>query len=389
MSNTGSLNPSAEDVALPSAARVAADDMRDRPEDWPLLAPWVAECGRIVGPVYEKANAAALVHQRKHRLLTKIAATSGTIAVVLVILELICMVAGLDTSDKVLGAFEVVAALAALLAVVLGLVASQLDNWLVERHKAERCRLMKFGFLIDPALWRADQQRTSDRARQLRDEAAGVEAVRTIEEPRRWLGEVHRPAFLTELTDCRADEPVLRQLIAYYRATRLRVQIAYLDERIKRFALRDRITRVLPEWLFFFSVFAAFVHFALRLWNGPHPLGAPLDAALVAVLFPALVAAILPVLGAGIRTYRMANEFGRNVRRFESTLHVLREIDRLLEGVDAKRGFRTDVGVLHRPMTEEGMDAKTVFLTLWTCEHTLEIEHREWLRLMAETEWFG
>jgi hypothetical protein len=364
MASAGGPNLSDQGSNEPGVpTQTATDDMHDRPEQWSLLESRLEECRQIILPVYDKADAAASRHQRRHQWLTKIAAVAGTIAVLLVILELVWP-EELHFVEVFAAGVEVFAALAALVAVALGLLVSQLNSWLIERHKAERCRLLKYSFIIDPSLWDGDAQKAQERRRRLSDDAAAVDAIRTIEQPHRWLDEVHRPAFLAQLGNHHYEEPVLRQLIAYYRANRLHAQIAYFDDRIKRFAFPDRFTRVLPQWLFFISVLAAFVHFVLVLSKRETPLGVGISVALLA----ALIAALLPVLGAGIRTYRMANEFGRNVKRFESTRHALNEMDRWLQ---------------------EGVDAKTVFLTLWSCEHTLEIEHREWLRLMAETEWFG
>jgi hypothetical protein len=346
--------------AIPVSKDLVTDDMHDPVIKWPLIAERIGECRALVEPVFDKADAAALSHQKTHQTLTKIAAVSATFAVVLAIVELPRLI----PRDEILVFAEVLAALAALLAVVLGLVASQLNQWLVERYKAERCRLLKFAFLIDPAIWGDNQQKKSDRVAKLREEVSAIDKVTTIEEPQKWLTEIHRPAFLTELGGFQGDEKVLRQLISYYRTTRLRGQIAYFNNRVKRFAFRDRVTRILPQWLFFISVLAAFVHFSVLFLQPEKSQEVRLSAAVAL----ALLAAVLPVFGAGIRTYRMANEFGRNVKRFESTRHVLSEMDNWLE---------------------ENVDAKTALLTLWSCEHTLEIEQREWLRLMAETEWFG
>ena len=30
-----------------------------------------------------------------------------------------------------------------------------------------------------------------------------------------------------------------------------------------------------------------------------------------------------------------------------------------------------------------------IFRLLWQCERIMEVEHREWLRLMIKAEWFG
>ncbi len=372
MSSPAGQDTAGMDLPVGSVASKAVDDMEDRPEQWPALAARLEECQQIIEPVYRKADAAAMRHQRMHQWLTKIAAMAGTLAVLVVIIGLPFHFAsgGSEFFEKAFDVVEVIAALAALLAVILGLVVSKLDRWLVERHKAERCRLLKFGFLTDPVLWGGDEQKVRARLGQLREDVAAIDSVRTIEEPRRWLAEVHNPPFLGDVEDYRGGELLLRQLITYYRNMRLHAQIDYFHNRIDRYASRDQFTKRLPQWLFFASVFAALVHFILSYKTSHLPQEQLADKEWwkIAALVSAYVAAILPVLGAGIRTYRMANEFGRNVRRYESTEHMLKERDKWLE---------------------RGMDAKSIFLTLWSCEHTLEIEHREWLRLMAETEWFG
>jgi hypothetical protein len=401
MSSPAGQDTAGMDLPVGSVASRAVDDMEDRPEQWPALAARLEECRQIIEPVYRKADAAAMRHQRMHQWLTKIAAFSGTLAVLVVIIGLPFHPVlrnnsspsnqalnetpnegskqesnetsneGSSKALKIVGeisdTLEPVAALAAFAAVLLGLIVAKLDRWLVERHKAERCRLLKFGFLTDPALWGGDEQKLKDRIDQLRNEVAAIDAVRTIEEPRRWLAEVHNPPFLGDVEDYRGGELLLRQLITYYRNMRLHAQIDYFHNRIDRYASRDQFTKRLPQWLFFASVFAALVHFILNYIAQQHD-PSQQQPWYTAAVGTAYVAAILPVLGAGIRTYRMANEFGRNVRRYESTEHMLKERDKWLE---------------------RGMDAKSLFLTLWSCEHTLEIEHREWLRLMAETEWFG
>jgi hypothetical protein len=38
---------------------------------------------------------------------------------------------------------------------------------------------------------------------------------------------------------------------------------------------------------------------------------------------------------------------------------------------------------------DEEIDAYAILRDLSCCEHILETEHREWLRLMYEAEWFG
>jgi hypothetical protein len=81
-----------------------------------------------------------------------------------------------------------------------------------------------------------------------------------------------------------------------------------------------------------------------------------------------VLAACLPVLGAGIRTLHTASEGRRNAIRFQAKYYTLEKLREELQGVS---------------------DADTAFRLLWQCERLMDNEHREWLRLMIEAEWFG
>jgi len=142
--------------------------------------------------------------------------------------------------------------------------------------------------------------------------------------------------------------------------------------------------------------------------------------------FLALLAALLPAAAAGMRTWRSAFEFSRNKGRFEAAHHALRDLETRLvnEGFSAVEAERTasprpadrrvsegeKQGLTDLPFHEfrmrteddaprsnhppaqlddEDIDAYAILRDLSWCEHILETEHREWLRLMYETEWFG
>jgi hypothetical protein len=352
-----------ETTGIRNAADAVGDDMRDGSEQSPLPTGRLDECRRIVQPVYEDADAAALWHQGLHQWLTVTAAVFGTVAVVMVIFSISKLPIPRDLADW----FEGVAVVCAGLAVAIGIFVSLLQKWLVERHKAERCRLLKFAFLMDPTVWAGDQER-SEGLRELEKHISDLKALRSIKDAQQWLDQVHSPRFPDEAENFQIDEPLLKDLVRYYRDTRLTAQIAYLENRIHRFEFRDQLTRVLPRWFFFASVLAALLHSALALMASPRDTSQDPWY----ILTPGLLAACLPAVGAGVRTYRMANEFGRNVNRFKSTHHILNEVRREVERY-----------------LKEGTDARTTFRKIWECEHTLELEHLEWLRLMMETEWFG
>jgi hypothetical protein len=140
-----------------SASIFTHAEMADPPDErqqWPLLHDPLELCERTVNKVYRAADAEAQQCQRNHRIITAMAAVFGTTAVLLAIVQLSRFVRErglLPTSG------EFVAALIALFAVILGLIAAFQRRYLLERHKAERYRLMKFGFLIDPDLYTGNE----------------------------------------------------------------------------------------------------------------------------------------------------------------------------------------------------------------------------------------
>ncbi len=150
-------------------------------------------------------------------------------------------------------------------------------------------------------------------------------------------------------------------LAGYYREIRLAAQIEYFSRRAEENQRHDRPVRYLPAVFFFASVMAALLHFAGDLVTGE---GRSHDWSVALIV----LAAAFPVLGATARTLRMAHEYSRNTSRFRAKLVVLRRLSDALA-------------------TET--DPVNVFRELWCAEQVLESEHREWLRLMINGEWFG
>ena len=175
-------------------------------------------------------------------------------------------------------------------------------------------------------------------------------------------------------TQSQLPPAVLRALTEYYLSKRLNPQKEYLANRTQRNEFSDWISAYLP-WFFFVSILAVFCKYFFRSvsvrWEG----------------LLALLAALLPAVAAGVRTWRSAFEFSRNKGRFEAAHLALRDLERRLvnEGfaaVEGKGGQLSKHG-------DEPTDAYPILRDLSWCEHILESEHREWLRLMYETEWFG
>lgn len=350
------------------------DDMVDSADDlerWPKLAPVLQDCQATIVEDYHKADRDAGRFQTQHKRVVRVAAVCGMLAVLFAIMQLFSWALRhqplLEANEWIVVA-EIVAAVVAVFAVGYGVWASFSGNWLLEREKAERYRLLKFGFMIHPDRWNGVTSK--ERRKQLCDD---VERVKTLDEKdldgwARGKGEVLEAA-LPEETPADVDPTVLGELIDYYQEKRLNWQKNYCDKQVRERTFWGRPTRLAAHLLFFGSVGFALAHFLFDVvWRirgeELNTVSLPLIISLTLILF----AACFPVVGAAVRTLGAAHEYGRNTLRFEATSNELKQLASDLREKDDPWA-RLDI--------------------LRVVERVLEVERREWLRLMKEAEWFG
>jgi hypothetical protein len=366
-------------------------DMHDTPAEmieWRPIAAALQSCQEIVEPAYRAADRAALQYQRQHQLITIAAAIFGTVAVLFAILQLPRIISGSVVSIPVA---EGVTAAIAFVAVLLGIFTLRQVGWMFLRHKAERFKFLKFRFLIDPHLWGPDQEKRERTVQWLKSSADKITEL-TNEELETWAEHGILPEEPASLAGSKADVYTLYKLVDYYLTKRCRSQLRYFERKAQQFSSRDRYVKALPRLLFFGSIFAALMHFSLDLFATylqPHTeaaqtaevmtQGAPAISLTVALI---LLAASLPVIGAGVRTFRSAYQLARNTSRYKASFEAIKLPAERLER-DAERLY----GLYAEGHTV--VDAHDVFRDMWRCEQILEAEHREWLRLMMEAEWFG
>jgi len=327
---------------------------------------------------WRNANREALHSQSRHRLLARIAIAAGTAAIVMAIVQppvketlalMIHVFPSLEWVKPIGGRFptylEVIAVAAAVVAVAVGLKAKFDRRWLGRRHRAERLRMLKFRSLIQ--LWRLEplawQKWVTQQLAMLDD----GDDPKNLEE---WLtAEMVEP----EVQDSLRSEPSLEfvgALSTYYRFKRVEFQANYFARR------REDFTKETGRWLhlslplFLGSVACVVVHLVFDAWAAWAKKRGEAGSEMyemVAAWFLAF-AAIFPVLGMGVRAWFAAFELPRSANLFAAKCRALRFLTNRLQ---------EDVG--------------NVMPTLRHIAHAeifLEQEHREWLRLHRETEWF-
>lgn len=345
----------------PESTHATADDISEWP-NWPpeLSGDTIAELDKArfaISAVYESSNRSAGIHLILHKIIATAIAVCGTGAVALAILQLYE-----QTEHPRLAMTELVLACIASLAVFVGVGAAFMRRWLVQRHRAERCRFLKFDFLLEIALAGRDRTQLLRAAHKSKAEAETVELLE-YEQIEEWLEEDQILKNPPKPTDDKTIREDLNALAGQYLRTRLAVQSRYFFRQSSVETRRNWHTQNLVPLLFGASICFVLAHSIVN-----HCCSQDREAG----RFLVLLAALLPAFGAGIRGFRGIWEYSRNTLRFQAKHHALND--------------------LIRDMEEERAGAcRTVEISgfLWKGEQILEGEHREWLRLMMETEWIG
>ena len=343
------------------------DDMYDDPsglEGHGLLATALRVLQKEVSEPYWCCNQEALRLQRWHRAITRLALIAGTTAVLMAILQLPLRELHWFWLATNVPYIEFVAAVLAAGFVIWGLLQGVQKQWLLERHKAERLRFLKYKSILNLAK-RESQNNPNDWIADVKRE---VTKIKDIDETdlMLWL-----KSDAEQTAQGKTEETVggkFAEIEDYYRKKRLDKQLRYFARSESKAQQKDSLTKYLPLGCFLISVLCAIVHLGL---SSIDKIREPLERVVYEPFLSNVLvelAAIFPVLGAAIRTYRSANEFSRNSVRFGAVRHSLERVEQALS---------LDMG------------PKGKLEQLESSEVTLEDEHREWLRLMDEAEWYG
>jgi hypothetical protein len=401
------------------------DDMHDSPEEMQYYSALPLAACQPITRAFESNDKAALHFQRIHRRLAVTTASLATLAVMLAILELgydPVLRANWPGMLKLVTGAELVFAIGSGLVAFVGWIGEFKEKWLMRRHQAELCRLLKYHFLIWPSRWSASGTESQPWIQERLNEIGSLQGRqalhRAVREP--------APHGPFEVTMHRMRRGVLRALTEYYLVKRLSPQKEYLANRVQRNQMWGWVG-VLPPILFGASVLAVLLRSVWAVLHGSQGVssaGSPLVPGMDWPVFLTVLAALLPAAAAGLRTFRAAFEFSRNRGRFEAAHKALSELEarvvdeaikagagaaaQELPGADvAAAAEQAQAPAQARPSSLRALaqgdpalagsqaadNAETegyaVLGDLSWCEHILDSEHREWLRLMYEAEWFG
>jgi len=346
--------------------RIADYDMNDEAElgllkAFPVLHESLKSLA-VVAKRWRENDTAAMQSQTVHRLLARTAIVAGTAAIVMAVIQL-AMKQTVPRLIVIPFVLEAIAVFSALVAVGIGLFAKIDRRWIGKRHLAERQRMLKFHALEQlPCLTKvAWEQWVEQKLAELKgaDEFHAVEA---------WSQEDEVEPAVAGEANGQLGIGERRALAVYYRIKRLQFQAQYFDRRRKLIQNQTAGWRRLTLPLFLSSVICVLAHFALEQ-QARHV--ATLERAHIfasLAIWSVALAAVIPVISAGFRAWFAAFELPRSASLYGAKCRAL---VRLAAHIAKDSG---DIAVTQHHMTQT--------------EHFLEQEHREWLRLLCDTEWF-
>lgn len=345
-------------------------DMCDGPEA-KLLTPfaelhaalqWLE--ARVTEP-WRAADQKAKRSRSQHRLLARTAIVTGTAAIVLAVVQLSIKLTWRQWTGVTL-VLEAIAVAAAVVAVTVGLTAKYDRKWIAQRHLAERLRMLKFRALGEA--WRLDLTRWQA---WVESQLAELNGAADFEHVEQWSEKEDVEPYDPPFTNSALNPDSARALTIYYRIKRIDFQANYFKAR------RDTYKRQTGGWLhlnlplFLASVFFVLAHFAAEFWERQLQAFGHEHAAEVwnnIAIWCVALAAVIPVLGVGVRAWFAAFELPRSASLFTAKHRALVRASAHLQ--------------------EEPNDVAATLHHMTQSENFLEHEHREWLRLLSDTEWF-
>jgi hypothetical protein len=318
-----------------------------------------------VVPVWKEADGLAIKHQSRHRKLAKVAIFTGTSAIFFAVIQM-AVARQIPSFVTVTLTLEILAVLTGVVAVVIGIRSKGDKIWLAERNRAERLRMLKFQALGWASFLNNDLAKWTQ---EVDDHLSKLDHHLLMDEVNQWTQEYQSTNEIIVPVAITNDDN-LNAVSGYYLVKRLKFQAKYFEKQSKKHVRAALPWRHLSLPIFIASTICVLIHF-LSGWliiQLTPPGSENLRYFLEGIeIWSLALAAIIPVLGLSTRVWLGAFEPHRSANLYNCKLNAVFDI--------MERMSRPDP------------DAASVIKYINEGESLFENEHREWLRLMFETEW--
>lgn len=387
----------------------AIDDMADQPDGRDFLVPSpfleekLANYLITLVPLYNHANSDAMHFQNAHKNCMKIFILASTIAVIMALFQLYEPV-----SQKYWIFFitaEVIALVTVTVTVLLDLKFRHYHmNWVIERHRAERCRYLKFFDLL------------MDDMEYFRMELERIREISDYSHLETWIRERGQTQDIARSFLHGDRSSHLEEILSYYLCRRVLIQMNYfLKRHLENRERKELWTKKIPILFISIGIFLAFLHVAweiLERITQVDYLGIPFIGAFL--LFMVIG---LPIGVWMLNSFSLVFTYRAHAERYGGIYMALKDClkrELLSESVmvkksppvtDTIKAERTEGSILLKKDDERSylsdlireqcgssglssrslkLSAKEIFFGMLCIEDLLESEHEEWIRITKE-----
>jgi hypothetical protein len=310
-------------------------------------------------PSYKIYDSQAKRKQKYHFLIIKLFLALGTIAIIAAALQLVNKSLYIPPQYNLPGLFiELIVTFIAFLAVMSGIISYFHREWLLDRHKAELIRLLKFHYLLDQRLWENEEFHLANIEKDLESALKTIERV-DYQDINRWMLSIPVPEP-PRYIGCNFEVEKVQRFFEYYHMKRVKYQKFYYCRKVNQLNRLNKKTENFPNIFLLACTIAVFIHFLIDLYASKSVILSTLSVILIGFVV------ILPFVGTAIRSYRLSNEISRGINLFKAKYIALNSLDVRLSDL----------------CNNIDSNFEEIMKIIWECENFLELEHREWLVLM-------
>jgi hypothetical protein len=321
-------------------------------------------------PLYERADINSRLAQKMHLLMGRF-----SLACVLIAASLALFQIAFIPVDNIIY-IELCVILGSILFLVIDKILGYHHSWLIERHKAERYRFLKYRQIIDPLpLVEFEKQKNE------------IDNIKTINDIGKWIHHNGLP-----IDDYSFNPPKNRtefcSLLSYYTKVRLPYQINFYRSRNDKNKKRKQLLQSVEISLFILIAGLTLVHIGYEKLLDPsfHHYFEEYFHGISIGFFAIFSAALLFIYHAGCKFVRGIFAYPDLIENYQSTLHSLEEsqkkilaIQKTICSLNASLNFNNISIPEYQAIMKD-------YMLLYNCEETMQKEHSTWFSIISLTD---
>jgi len=243
------------------------------------------------------------------------------------------------------------------------------ELWLIERHKAERCRFLKFKQILDPDPYEIFSKNI-----------AKISSITSNKEIKEWIIKEGLP-INDHSYNIPGRENDLCERIKYYFCVRLLYQKSFYDDRRQKNKRKDELIKFFEPAMFLVISFVTILHIILDTFMTSSVLENAFSGLIgIEIGFMAIfLAALLFIIDAGVKTIKVLFAYSQIFIMYNVTFNTLERSEKSLKKIltDCKDNITVN---------KDNPKIYKILMDMYNCEKIMQHEHAIWFGILSDSE---